>query len=445
MIKDKEKREYITQNIKQTVLSYLRTILVSFFVALIFTIILSFHARSEMIKNIYVHAEERLKMDERIAKQIIAQSDLTKDLITKNYAICMQVGNLYASAQDYKNAQYVYEMAIEKAPPKTYQAYQKLVSVLVAQEKFDEAKKILTSIQDEKNVKLIKFKTRAFIEMGDKYYSKSKFLSAAKSYENAQFYYNRFNKRDKFIDKSIKKRIVNSYIQTADIMAKNGYNSEAIRFLQKAFNYEPNNFNIKYKLAIVYADFDPIKSVQYFEDLLEKMPQSIDYSVYTTALMKAANIADLEGNPVEAKYYRYKIHSIDVFINQKVIYKDSIQTILDSFTVRKSLFKYKLQGEYHFKNISSADIYKLSADFVLKQNDKIKEEYTVPLVNKKNPLFSYGGETKKVKVNFGKQIFTKQELNQYYIEIYIYKNEKYKTLVTKMRIPLKSISQPKLL
>ena len=87
----------------------------------------------------------------------------------------------------------------------------------------------------------------------------------------------------------------------------------------------------------------------------------------------------------------------------------------------------------------------MSADFVLKQNDKTKEEYTFHLVNKKNPLFSNGGESQKVKVSFGKRIYTKQELEQYYIEIYLYKNDKYKTLVNRMKIPLKSVCKPILL
>ena len=49
-----------------------------------------------------------------------------------------------------------------------------------------------------------------------------------------------------------------------------------------------------------------------FNDLLEECPQNIDYGVYNRALMKSANIADLEGRTTEAKYYRYKIHNEEV-------------------------------------------------------------------------------------------------------------------------------------
>lgn len=422
-------------------IEYGRTVAISFGVALIFTLLLSVHARNEMIKNLYASPSGRLQIDEKIARQIIVQSDLTKDLNTKKYAVCMQVGNLYEMAHDYPNAQLAYELAVDKAKAGVYRPYQRLASVLIAQNKLKEAQNLLDSVSDVKNKQLIKFKTRAYIEMGDKLYSHGKFLSAAKSYEKASFYYKRFAKRDKKVDESINIRIVNAYLETANIMVKNGYNSDAVRFLKKAKKYDKDNFEIRYKLAIVYSDLNPIKSVKYFEPLLEEMPQRIDYGVFTKALMKAANIADLEGKPTLAKYYRYKIHSVDLFVEQKVVYPNDVEILLTSFNVRKILFKYKLRAIYKFKNASNKNINKLYAEFILKQNDKILETITKEVVNRNKPLVINGGKSGDVNVTFGKKIFTKKELEQYYIDIYLYKDEKYKTLVSSTKVPLKSFSQ----
>ena len=383
----KENKKKLREKSKtQIIMEYVRTIAISFAIALIFTLLLSMHARSEMIKNLYVNAEEQQKMDEKVAKQLVMQADLTKDLRNKKYAICLQVGNLYATANDFENAEFAYKLAIEKAGSGVYTPYLKLIEVYAEQEKFADASALIKSVKDIKNKKLIKFKTRAFIILGDKYYSIGKFLSAAKSYEQAKFYYDKFAKKDNKVEESIIIRVTNAYIETANIMVKSGYNSEAVRFLKKAEKYSPNNFEIKYKLAIIYSDLDPKKSVAYFEPLLEEMPQFIDYGVYGKSLMKAANIADLEGNPTQAKYYRYKIHSIDIFVGQKVVYKNDIEIILDSFIVKKLWFKYKLRG---------------------------------------------------------KNIFTKKELEQYVIDIYLYKDERYKTLAGTMRVPLKSIYSSK--
>lgn len=435
MTKKKAKKQ---KTMAQILMEYARTVFASFLVALVFTTLLSIHARSEMIKNLYINPEEQQKLDEQLARQLVTQSDFTKDLMSKKYSVCMQVGNLYETAHDYADAEIAFRFAVDKARPGVYAPYIKLASVLIAQEKFKETEYLINSVKDVNNKHLIKFKTRSYIDMGDKYYSIGKFLSAAKCYEKADYYYNRFVKRDKKVERAIDTRAANAYLETADVMVKNGYNSEAVRFLKKAELYEPENFEIKYKLAIIYSDLDPIQSVEYFEPLLDKMPQDIDYGVYSKALMKAANIADLQAQPTKAKYYRYKMHSIDLFINQKVVYRNDVEIVLNSFSVRKLWFKYKLRAVYRVRNVSNTDIKFLFAEFVLRQGDKELEKVAVKCVNKSAPLVSNGGESGDIKVTFGKNIFTKKELEQDFIDIYLYKDEKYKTLVASMKVPLKS-------
>ncbi len=420
-------------------LEYFRTVFVSFLVATFFTILLAFHARSEMIKNLYLSADEQNKLDRQIALKLVREADFTKDLKSKKYTICMQVGNIYEMAGNNQKAEFAYKLAIEKTSNLNYTPYFSLVRVLINQEKFNEAQILLNSIKDLKSVKLIKFKTKSYITIGDKYYSISKFLSAANAYEKAFYYYNRFEKKDVVVENSIKSRIVNSYINAADIMVKNNLSKDAVRFLKKAESFSPDNFEIKYKLAILYTDLDPQLALKYLEYLLKKQPQRIDYSVYNKALMRAANIADLEGKVALAKLYRYKIHSNDIFINNKVIYKNDIQVYVVDFIVRKMWFKYKLKANYRFKNISTNDIKKLNAEFVLRQNDKILETVTKTCATKARPLFSGGGYSDVIQVVFGKNIFTRKELEQYVIDIYLYKDDKYKTFVCSMKVPVKSI------
>ncbi len=440
MVKETNRNHFSHKDIIQIVFEYSRTVLISFIAALIFTILLSFHARSEMIKNLYLNNSEHHQMNEQLARQLIMQSDFMKDLRKKRCSICVQVGNLYESAHDYANAQLAYELALEKSQYKNYKIYYKLSKVLIAQGKVDEAKDLISSVRDLSNKGLIKFKARAYIEMGDKYYSAGKFLSAAKSYEKAKFYYDKFSKKDKVIEKSIKDRIVNAYIETADIMVKSGMNTDAVRFLTKAEKYAPNNFEIKYKLAIIYSDLDPVKSVKYFEPLMNKIPQNVDYGVYSKALMKSANISELEGNPARAKYFRYKIHSVDIFVDKKVVYKNDFEVYLDKFFVRKFWLAYRLNAVYRIKNISHKNITNLSASFVLRQGDNVLETVTIKCAGKNKPLFFNNGVTDEIKVSFKKNIFTKNELGQYLIDIYLFKDEEYKTLINTMKVPLKTIN-----
>ena len=413
----KRKTKYNQKKTKsQIIMEYVRTVALSVLAAVIITTFLAIHARNEMIRNIYANIEEQEQLDEKIAKEIIMQSDFAKDLKKEKYAV-------------------------EKAKPGIYKPFYKLASVLIAQEKFTEAQSVLTHVKDVHNKTLIKYKTRAYIEMGDKYYSIGKFLSAARSYERADFYYSKFSKKDPVIDKSIKERIVAAYTQTADIMVKSGFNSDAVRFLKKAEKYEPDNLKVKYKLAIILSDSDPEKSVSYFEELLDKIPQDIDYGVYCNALMKSATIADLDNRPTQAKYYRYKIHSVDLFVARKVVYKNDIETIIDEFKVKKFWFTYPIKAVFKFANVSNSDITNLYGDFVLTHRDKELETVTKTISNKNNPLTANGYESQPIKIKFQKNVFTKRELKRYTIRIYLYKDEKYKTLIGEIPVPNKSFKR----
>ena len=443
MIKEKKKKKKRRERtFLQEILICIKTAGISFLVAVLISSYLSYRAKQEMIKNLYVSREKRNMIEQKIAKQIVEHSDLISTLNEKNYAIAMQVGELYESAGDLANAEYAYYLATQKSPSGKYLSYLKLAIVLIAQNKIDDAEKVIASVVDTNSLSLIRFKTRAFIVLGDKYYSENKYLKAADAYEQAKYYYMRLKKVDKQVNESIRKRLVQSYLDTATVLIKNGYNSDAARFLKKALKYEPDNLNIQYRLAIVYADLDPIVSIDYFEPLIVKIPQEIDRNIFSNVLIKAANIMDIQGNSIKAKYYRYKIHTLDISAQNKVVYKEDIEVLMESFIIKKSFLTYKLMSKYTISNVSSLDIKKMSLEFVLRKGDKVREKVTVEnIVSKKHPLYSNGGKISDINIKFGKNIFSKRELEQYYIDIYAYKIPEYKTLVGTLKVPLKSINQ----
>ena len=392
-----------------------------------------------MIKNLYVNKEEQYKIEQKIAKQIVAHSDFTKSLSDKNYSICLQVGDLYYTAGEYTKAEYAYYLATQKAPNAAYTAYYKLALALIELNKIDEAIKLVASVPDENNVSLIKFKTRSYIVIGDKFYSVGKFLKASEFYEKADYYYARLSKFDKAVKQSINERLTNAYLETAAVIIQNGYNTDSIRFLNKALQRSPKDTNIQYRLAIVYSDLDPIKSIKYFDALQHKVPQEINFDVYMNALMKAANIEDIKGNGVKAKYYRYKVNSLEQFINAKVVNKNDIEMYLDYFSIKKFLFTYHLKAKFKIKNVSTRDIVKMDTEFVLRKGDKLKESIRLNSANKKQPLLLNGENTVDAVINFNEKIYTKNALHKYSIDIYMFKDEKYKTLIGTIQVPERSV------
>lgn len=443
MIKKNKKIVFVKkENRFKPLIDYMRTILFSILVAAFITTCLVIKARNEMFEDILAQNHKQKLMDEKVAMEIITETDLLENLKNKTYQVCMHAGEICEIARDYKDAQIAYELAIEKSKLKTFKPYFRLIAVLAAQEKFDDANAVLDNVADVADKKLIKFKVHSYLTIGDKYYSIGKFLSAAKTYERAHFYYNRFSKKEEKIEESIKNRIIDSYIQVADIMVKSNMNSDAIRFLKKAEKYNSENFLIKYKLAIVLADSDPEKSVKYFEELLQERPQDIDYGVFNAALMKAANIADLDNRPTKAKYYRYKIHSNDLFVNRKVIYKNDVYIDLDSITAQKVFFTYPIELKFHLQNLSGTDITNLKAEFTLCNNDKDLETITLTVADPKRIFYANIDQPLDINMKFKRKIYTKKELENYAIKIYLYKDPKYKTFIQKTKIKVKSFKNP---
>ena len=80
-------------------------------------------------------------------------------------------------------------------------------------------------------------------------------------------------------------------------------------------------------------------------------------------------------------------------------------------------------------------------DFVLTNKGKEIETVTKTISNKQTPLLADGSESPIVKIKFKKNIYTRKELNRYTIRIYLYKDEKYKTLAAEFAVPEKSFKR----
>ena len=440
MIKEEERITKYTRkkNKTQLVLEYLRTAGVAFIAALIFTGALAIHARKEMIKNLYANTEVQQEFDENIAREIILQQDFSTDLKKEKYSVCMHVGELYETIHDFSNAQIAYEYAVKRAKPDMYKPYYKLATVLIAQGKFNYAQNVINLMKDTNDRASLRYKIRAYTKMGDRYYSKSDFLKSAESYERAYFYYNKSGSKDDVLKKSITTKIAGAYTKAADVMVKDGMNSDAVSYLKKAEKRNPDNMHVKYKLAIILSDSDPEKSIKYFEELFKKVPQYIDSDIYCNALMKAAQIAELDNRPTRAKYYRYKIHSVDLFTARKVIYPQDINIKIEELTVKKAWLAYPVKAVFKFVNVSSFDIPNLRGDFVLTKGNKEIETISRTISNKNSPLISNGYESLPVNVTFKEKIYTPADLSRYTIRVYLYKDKKYKTLVSEIQVPEKS-------
>ena len=107
---------------------------------------------------------------------------------------------------------------------------------------------------------------------------------------------------------------------------------------------------------------------------------------------------------------------------------------VSNFDIKKKMFTYPIKLDFNFMNISAVDIINLKGDFVLTLNNKPIETLKVVVADKNAPLLSSTFEANLVPVKFKKTVFTKKELENYSIKVYLYKDEKFKTFVNEIKI-----------
>ena len=129
--------------------------------------------------------------------------------------------------------------------------------------------------------------------------------------------------------------------------------------------------------------------------------------------------------------------------------KDSISepSFVIEFIISKELFfnaKWRLKPDTEYggfaTNISNADIIKLQGDFVLCKKGNPVETITETVADKNSPMLVTNTNPNTVSIKFRKSIYTRKELEDYTIRIYLYKDEKYKTLVFENTIPKKNFN-----
>lgn len=428
---------YNKNNILINILLYLKNIAISILIALIITICLLFNTRQHVINNFNNSYVNNLKFNKHFAKELLQNSELNINFQQQSFSTCMYFASLYYTIEQYDNAKNIYSIAMLKSKPNNYQAHLKYVEILILQNKLNEAKEFIENIPDNNNKNLIKMKSNSYLLLGDALFAQKKYLTAARYYKKSKFYYDLFKKRKKTIEEKLINDISNSYNKVADILVENNYPKEAIEYLKKARKIKPNDFITEYKLAILYSDLDPLKSLEYFEQLIKQKPQEIDSNIYIKALMHSANIESLSGNEIKAKLYRYKIYSFEELLKHKVVYKNDFDIIFQNINYSKKFFKYRINTIIRIQNHSLSNINKLYVELILKKDDKILDKITKECISNKKILQADGDLTPPIEITFNKNFLTKTDLSKLEIDIYLYKDEKYKTLIKTKTVPIK--------
>ncbi|MGN1153484.1 MAG: tetratricopeptide repeat protein [Candidatus Gastranaerophilaceae bacterium] len=359
--------------------SYIKTIILSMFCACIFTGAIIYYAQNDVINNISSGYSERV-LNEYIKNTVISQNELLEAERPNDYRIDIHLGYLYKVVKDFDKAEYFYKKAVEKQPLGIYKASYELASFYIERERLDEAKYILESLPQKSNSTLIKYQSYLHRKLGDAYYKQELFYYALEDYEDALYYWKKLYTPQKAYTQEINKKIYNSAINIADICINHDRVKDAIGFLRRAERVKSNDFNLKYKLALALANYEPEQSCEYFKQIYKHNPSKVNYNAYYQVLDNLSAKYYDEGDYPKSKLYRFRAEKLLEDVSENILYPSNIDFKITNSSLYKLNGKYKILINYTLQNISNIPIKRLSMDVVYKLNDKVLEEYTKTLI-----------------------------------------------------------------
>lgn len=405
--------------------------MVSFLIALIIVVCATIYARYSIDDNLYLTKESKSKIKRKFTEQILSKEELLSKLYANSYRYNIYMGDLNKSVNHFERAEVFYKQAIKLAPFATFEHYLKLIDLYLKMGLPKKAEEVLYSITNSSDQYQIKFKCDAHILIADYYYNHNLPEQAFDNFEYARFYFDKLIKRIVKVREYIENGILSSLVKIADnYVDKQDYLS-AYKKLREAEKNAPTNMVVKYKLALVLSHIDPIQAIKYFDHVKIYKPQMISFYLYYEALMRAAEICTTKGELPEAKLYTYKASSIKNFYTNNVVNSDVIDFNFIQAKIKTQPKSDKFILKFRMKNITTYNLSNVKTDIIFYKSGKPWAKFNQNLFGEKS-ILKPGQTSPIISVNFDAPAHYKMDTYENVsFEIFVYKNDKYKTLIHK--------------
>lgn len=407
---------------KKIILEYIRTIIIALIIALVIAGVAT--ACSKVIAEHHVKALSRItntKRDDEMIMKLINHYKQEELQNAGNYIINVRLGNLYELMLDYPSAEVEYQKAINKSPYGAYSPYFGLANLYLKEKKYKEAVLIVKSLKNTNYKPLLIAKGDFYMNLGDLLWQDQKYEDAVTQYKLAFFFYKKVDSDKK--DSAIS-GILDCYNKIADIDFEHRSIEKAIESLETALLYKETPIFV-YKLALLYKDFDPVKSNEYFEKIYKMDPGLINYDIYEEVLISLIQYYYRNGMDIETELYSQKLKSIKSFQKRYVITEEDVKVNIDELKIKNNFLKTKQKVFVKFKieNTSRYDFNTLYLTVNVKYDDKSKTIFQQRLYSKKEPLKSRT-ESEQYSFNFGyKDKDAIYQAEKVWLEFYVSKKE----------------------
>lgn len=367
------------------ILPYLKLVLATLFCTFLFIVALLFFVK----QNVFDYMSKEVDKED-----VVVEYYLIGVLIEKNkflalerpdsYKINLKLGVLYELYKDYQNAEIEYVEAIRKAPYQDLRPIFRLANLYIIKNKLVAAQKLIEDIPESPNKRMIDKKAQFYNKLGEKYYAMGNYKVAIEKYKKSQFYYKKIRSNQL---NQVNKNLASAYVYLADSYIKNGNINDAISLLKNVDKLIGAPI-VKYQLALILMDTQPVEAYEYFNEVFKKEPSIIGFDVYYNFLNDLADAEELMGNTAQSKLYLARADKYKTYFEENILLVEDIE-----LNIRKThviINNKKKQYEIHFafalKNNSIAPISTLFLDVKFKDGDKLVDEYFSQIVTNENPL-----------------------------------------------------------
>jgi len=410
------------------ILSYVKVIVIALVSAILVSGVLIYFAQLDVINHSSSRYNEKILRD-YIKNTVILQNEDLEMQYPDDYRIDIHLGYLNQVIEDYAKAEDYYKKAIEKAPYNCYRPYFELAKLYVTMGRYDDSEEVMDDVPDKANIALIKYKSEIFRLLGDGYFNTGKYDFAIDKYNRSLYYQDKLEKPQKKVIAQINSQIFICNLNLADIYVNSDKIPEAVKHLKAAENYDPNSFNVRYKMAVANANYDPETSYKYFKALFDEDPTKVDYRAYYKVINLLSELYYEEGDTVKSDLYAFKAKQLLDYVASNVIYyNDLIFKVTD-----KKLYSINRRSKtlltLRIQNCSNIPIRSLNVTVTYRLGKKVLEEYTKKIIDKNNILAA--GDTIP-DITLIPQKFTlikDKDIPKITAEIYLYKSSTNKICV----------------
>ena len=408
---------------------YLKTFFTTLFIVVMFGIFNIFY----MIHNIFNdNVKSRYNVDAAfesyLVDVLIDQNTELAKIYPKNYATNMRLGILYSYKRDYVNAEREFKNSVEKAVAYDYSPSYQLAKLYIKINRLQDAQDIMDKIGERPNKRLINFKGDIYYKLGEAYYNQGYFALSIMKYEKSMSYYQITNKK---MLKEAQDSYVNSCIALGDGYVEVGKIDEAIMALEKAYELDPKNISLNYKLGLLYSDNDIEKAYKLLSFVNKENPEIMNYDLYFNLMNRLATQEDENGKPTEAELFRKKALQYQKFVKNNLLYEKDIFFDVMKLDVNTDIAaqEHILNLQFRLQNNSSLDIGNLYVKAVFKDGDKIFQTSTQQLYDETR-VFKAGETTPPISISASEPYDKKYNSDKdWKVEVYAYKYPKYRVLI----------------